>query len=94
MSVKLALQSREKSKHWFLCASSWLLASLFLRWPTASPLGSRWPILSCLLDSFPLQTSDAVVKVDVVSGGAMPGPSGKRAIHLQQCQVRRPTSWT
>ncbi|KAM7325160.1 hypothetical protein ACRRTK_015413 [Alexandromys fortis] len=32
-------------------------------------------------------TSDAVVKVDVVSGGAMPGPSGKRAIHLQQCQA-------
>lgn len=48
--------------------------SHFLGWPMACPFSSWWLILSCLLGSFPLQTSDAVVKVDVVSVGAVPGP--------------------
>lgn len=43
--------------------------------------GSQWLTLPSLLGSFPLQTSDAVVKVDVVSVGTLQGPLGKITIH-------------
>lgn len=42
------------------------------------PAPSSSITLSCLLGSFPLQASDAVVKVDVVSVSATRGPWGKK----------------
>lgn len=51
--------------------------------PLQAPVTNSAPV-----SLVPLQTSEAVVKVDVVSVGAMQGLWGERVLYWQRCQVK------
>lgn len=51
--------------------------------PLQAPVTNSAPV-----SLVPLQTSEAVVKVDVVSVGAVQGLWGERVLYWQQCQVK------
>ena len=71
-------RSQEQRAHHCVLVPPLLWAGL-LPAPSVSSQGLTLP---CLLGSFPLQTSAAVVKVDVVSVGTyLQGPLGKKNIH-------------